>query len=240
MRETYAEILERRSAMNAAGRGKGPGSRVAGPAKKPGGGGRQVRARAGYALGPKVDPAAEEYTVVICGPVLGASFPAAVIAQKLGLDFSRHVDAKLGDARFAGKSADELRALVRERDAKSAVWAWKAGVGADLRAVLPLLRNPRVVYMWRDPISSAPAKTKQNLDPLQVIRSTLDLLDYLKSAGCPTMLYSLDTSRRKPRKFIRSLAAFVGKPFPEKPGPLVKLLKQASPAKQVKARRSPT
>lgn len=230
--------------MNAAGRGKGPGSRVAGPAKKPGGGARQARARAGYALGPKVDPAAEEYTVVICGPVLGASFPAAVIAQKLGLDFGRHVDAKLGDARFAGKSADELRALVRERDAKSAVWAWKAGVGADLRAVLPLLRNPRVVYMWRDPVSSAPAKSRQDHDPMQFIQSNLDLqiglLDFLKSAGCPTMLYSLDTSRRKPRKFIRSLAAFVGKPFPEKPGPLVKLLKQASPAKQVKARRSPT
>ena len=180
-------------------------------------------------LGPKVDPGHKEYTVVIYGAAPGGAFLAATVAQKLGLDFGNNVNKLLADDRFNGKSDSELRVVIGERNAASAAWGWKAAPGSDLRTVLPALRNPRLLFVSRDPVSFALAKGAPEDEFIKLVETAVaqqtGALDLLKSAGCPTLLLSYEDAIARPRHFISSIAAFIGKALPAALPPVVQLVK---------------
>ncbi len=197
--------------------GQKPAARKAGAAQK--------RKPASFTLGAGIDPAAAEFTVVFCGSGPGAAFPVAAAARALGLEFGSQVNAFLNNEELANATPQSRPGLIRMRNATMPVWAWKIATAEEALAALPHLRNPRVVYVWQDPMAAALGRSDPAVSALSVLRARADAqlqqLEALAEAALPIMVVSMEQARAAPRRFAHALAAFVGRKLPEQLGPVL-------------------
>ncbi len=180
----------------------------------------------GFVIGGPVDQSLGTYTVAIMGVPRGGTTMVAGVAQLLGLAIGEDLGHNLEDADFDRKPVPHMIAAAAARDSQRQVWGWKFPSAAKYMGRLqPHLRNPRVVMVWRDPLTAASRKisavsrlasrpalhTEAVLDGLAfMVERQADNLAYLREAGCPVYLVSYEKALRRPEAFIRQLADFIG------------------------------
>ncbi len=184
----------------------------------------------GVRVGPVIDPAVQEYTVVIIGMPRGGTTMVAGVAQRLGLNIGDNLAFNLEDEDFDRKSLAHMRAAVTERDARMPVWGWKFPTASNyLAKLVPHLRNPRFVVVWRDPLTAAMrsveqlmeqglpqlAETKRSLNAVEtMVNRQMNNLALLRKAEVPALLVSYEKSVRRRQEFVEQFAGFIGLPVP--------------------------
>lgn len=185
----------------------------------------------GIQLGPPIDPDVAEYTVVIFGVPRGGTTMVAGVAEKIGLNIGQDLGHNLEDADFDRTSQEHMQAAIAERNSRLPVWGWKyPSASVYLSALMPYLRNPRFVVVWRDPLTAAiravedikqkglkhEAETRRAMQAVEaMVARQMNNVALLKQAGVPALLVSYEKAVRRPHDFITQLAGFMGMPVPE-------------------------
>jgi hypothetical protein len=172
---------------------------------------------------------------VICGADGQSSADIASVAEALGLDFGTTVNDWLVDKGFVEASPQERAGIVRTRNAVTPVWGWRARPVDDLAGFLPVLRNPRLVYVWQDPLARSLANPDASGDALTGLARTVDdqmnRLGTVAGGSYPVFVVSVESARSAPRRFMQALAAFMGMTLPANLRPAIKVLKPARQSK---------
>ena len=179
----------------------------------------------------------ETMTVAIAGVPRGGTSMVAAVAEALGVDLgpreeldsdhyedrimrnpTNHVVEATGIAPFFVQQAT----YISQRNHEKAIWGWKNPVGIkSIISLLPILRNPRVIIVFRDMIASIQGEmrfessggvTSPRVFPtiLEQTQNWLkDNVDFIFQAECPTMLVSYERALNNPELFVTELAAFL-------------------------------
>ena len=111
---------------------------------------------------------------------------------------------------------EEIRALVRKRNAEKPVWGWKDPHSRlYIREIYASLRNPHFVLITRDHMAAAQRinfrSQTPHLDSLETyLDHMLQLVRFVKSIDAPLMLISYERALRLRESFTRQLAEFAG------------------------------
>ena len=172
----------------------------------------------------------EPKTVVCMGvPRGGTSMVAGAIAG-LGLYMGDNLDVNIEDPDFnpdVNKNQSyveflkHLPEVIAQRNATHQAWGWKyPHANRYLKNIFPLLRNPHLVIVFRDPVASAIWSRPQDSDA--AISETKRQLDWqaenLKTAvqlKVPTLMVSYERASVKPAEFLEKLCGFIGFSYPE-------------------------
>jgi hypothetical protein len=117
---------------------------------------------------------------------------------------------------------DRLRALIAKKNGERGLWGWKDPNGhVYINEVLPALRNPHVVVVFRDHLAAAQTiEARTGRDVLVSLEQGLDqmrfLLDFLRCYDFPLLMVSYERALRLRESFARQLAAFAGVAAEEK------------------------
>ena len=185
----------------------------------------------GIQLGPAIDPDLKEFTVVIFGVPRGGTTMVAGVAEKTGLNIGEALGHNLEDADFDRTTAEHMQAAIAERNSRLPVWGWKyPSASTYLAGLIPFLRNPRFVVVWRDPLTAAirsvedvkrqglrhEAETRRAMQAVEaMVARQMNNVALLKQAGVPALLVSYEKAVRRPQEFIEQLAGFMSMPVPE-------------------------
>lgn len=198
----------------------------------------------GVLLGPDVDPAQEDYTVVMFGVPRGGTTMVAGLVQRLGIPIGEGMDYNLEDPDFARKPLPQMKQSLQERNEAFRVWGWKFPAAARyLPKIIDTVRNPRFIVVWRDPLTAAlrgidrahrknASKEAQFKESLGAIEAMIGLqllnVEAIRRAGCPVLMISYEKAVRRPEEMIRLIATFVGRPAPEDLSELLEFAKPES------------
>lgn len=198
----------------------------------------------GIQLGPEIDPDLEDYTVVIFGVPRGGTTMVAGVAEKIGLNIGQNLGFNLEDADFDRKPVPHMLRAIEERNEAMPVWGWKYPTAANyLPKLLPALRNPRFVVVWRDPLTAAirsveqikqqdlrpQVETRRSLGAVEMmVLRQMNNINFLKQAGAPALLVSYEKVVRRPEEFVEQLAGFMGMPTPSNMADIVKFMEPES------------
>lgn len=198
----------------------------------------------GIRVGPAIDPAITEYTVVMIGMPRGGTTMVAGVAQRLGLNIGENLGFNLEDEDFDRKTMAHMRAAAAARDGRMPVWGWKFPTASNyLEKLLPHLRNPRLVVVWRDPLTAAMrsveqlmdqglpevAQTKRSLNAVEtMVNRQMNNLSLLRTVNVPALLASYEKSLRRPQEFIEQFASFLGLPVPADTADILKFMEPES------------
>lgn len=167
-------------------------------------------------------PPQPQATIAVIGIARGGtSFVASALAH-LGVPFDRkppkyeHVRLKKA---FEARDWKSFAALAADMNAKYDVWGWKLPAATtELASVLPLVRNPRIVVVYKDACAvgvrkNALGKVAGVLDGISRCLNQYRLMtDALKTVACPVLLVSYEKGIASPETFVTALSAFVGVP----------------------------
>jgi hypothetical protein len=105
---------------------------------------------------------------------------------------------------------------------------------------LPLLRNPRVVYAWQDPLARTLADSEAGDDLLTGLAKSVDAqmntLGGLVGVGCPVLVVSSQNASSFPRRLVKALAEFTGMRIPADLGPAIQAI---NPERKATTRKKP-
>ncbi|WP_455374461.1 hypothetical protein [Limibacillus halophilus] len=177
---------------------------------------------------------APERTVVVLGMPSGGTSMVAGSIRLLGVAMGENYDdANQEDLEFLDlvgslqplhngmgmpieSKFDQIRALVARRNEAHAVWGWKDPHSRHyIRELLPSLRNPHVILIFRDNHAAAQRihfRTKR--DHLSTITEYLEhmrsLVEFVRGGSFPLMLVSYERAVRMSEEFAAGLNDFVG------------------------------
>ena len=164
----------------------------------------------------------KEKTVVITGPSRSGTTMMAQIVRTLGVDLGETIDVNLFEdieIRQATKKADmaTMKALIKERNRKHSVWGWKnPGSLEYLAKFSSKLRNPFIIFMFRDPIATAVRNQIHENYTLDLVKNVNDALNYMKLAvrwirkhNAPCMCVSYEKALLNPDSLIDEVVRFL-------------------------------
>lgn len=165
--------------------------------------------------GATLSPETEAWTVVILGLPRGGTTMVAGVAQRCGLFIGENLLGNLEDRAFVRPDAAGLDQIIHARNSAMDVWGWKYPRAADyLLQLLPKLRNPRVVMVWRDLLAAANRSISRGEPVGAALRRAALIqrknLQLVEQAECPILHVSYEKAVREPRPFVEALAAFIG------------------------------
>lgn len=169
--------------------------------------------------GRRLAPDTDTFTVAILGVTRGGTTMVAGVAKRCGLPIGTNLLGNLEDPDFVSKDLAHMTAAVAMRNASMKVWGWKYPRAAlYLPELLPTLRNPRVVMIWRDLLAGVSRRVARGdsiqeslLSAARVQRKNLQLVD---ANPCPILHVSYEKAILDPDPFVETLAAFVGGSLP--------------------------
>ncbi len=160
-------------------------------------------------------------TIIVVGVARSGTSMVAGVLDKLGV----FLGEKSGKAVFEDveiakaireKDVKTLRAIIEKNDQAGEVWGFKRPEVFDvLPNYLAMFRNPRIVAIFRDPISIA----KRNeismhsdfIDELErAAKRTVALVSFVKHQKVPLMLVSYEKALFEPAGFLDTLTSFCG------------------------------
>ena len=166
----------------------------------------------------------EERTVVVLGMPSGGTSMISGTLGLLGIPMGEEVDpANQEDLEFQGLTAlspvarkPRLHKIIDERNARNRVWGWKDPHSrVYLREVLPLLRNPHLIFVFRDNLAAAQRiNFRSGIDHLVTVKQYLDhmkdLVDIAETTEAPLLLVSYERTLTMGEEYARAMADFVG------------------------------
>ncbi|WP_319496825.1 sulfotransferase [uncultured Cohaesibacter sp.] len=160
-------------------------------------------------------------TIIVLGVARSGTSMIAAVLQKLGVFMGSEArssvveDVRLSKAMENG-SAKDIKAVIAAYNEEHDVWAFKRPEAfVYLKKYLSLFRNPRVVVVFRDPVAIAMRNQismhMEFLDQLErSAKKTHELVGFVKSLDCPTMVVSYEKALYNPDHFIEKLVEFTG------------------------------
>lgn len=146
----------------------------------------------------------------------------AQIIRTLGIHLGDTVDVNLLEdieIRNATREADmgKLKALINERNQKTPVWGWKyPGSLEYLSKFSSKLRNPFMIFTFRDPIATSVRNQIGEDDTLDLIDTINDALNYMELAtkwirehSEPCMCVSYEKALLNPESLVDEVLRFL-------------------------------
>ena len=168
-------------------------------------------------------------TFVIFGAPRGGTTMVAGITRVLGLNIGADLPDNCEDPDFnmdlmrrqEMEAAPALSSAVDQRNQTLGTWGWKyPKASAYLAELLPKLRNPHFICIFRDSLSSS-RRHILNVErsPIEALRRAQRIamrnIDFLESCNAPSLLLSYERALMKPMEFTEELASFIGVHTPE-------------------------
>jgi len=159
-----------------------------------------------------------EKTIVILGTARGGTSAIASILISAGLFFGYQFKeaGNFEDIDFVGKSLDEMRVKIEERNKQFDIWGWKDPFLVNRLEIIHEIRNPRLIFVFRDPIAAFDSVTnrdKVKYVPKSFIRSRLviyqKILDFISESSYPFLLLSFERLIRNPKREVEKMLAFL-------------------------------
>ena len=144
--------------------------------------------------------------------------------------FNPDVDKSLTFEAFTAR----LPRIIEERNAAHQVWGWKYPRATRyLEDILPLVRNPHLVLVYRDPVpATVRSQPEDDRSAYRELRRRLRMemgnLQLAQKAKCPTLMVSYERACSFPETFIAELAAFMQVSPPQDLGPLLAFMEPGS------------
>lgn len=175
------------------------------------------------ALNPEASTSKEQKTIIVIGDARSGTSMTASVLLSLGVFLGERRDQAVFEdvdiSRLIEARNDEgLSALIEKRNATYDVWGWKRPSTLEhLERILPMLRNPHLVFMFRDPLAIAMRNNiSMGADLLKGIENSLNtygkILTKLKSVSCPVLLVSYEKALLKRLEFVEELCRFLDLP----------------------------
>lgn len=165
------------------------------------------------------------------GVFMGDDLPVNVEDPMFNPDLDKSITFDAFCARLPG--------VIAERDAAHRNWGWKYPVALRyLERIFPLLRNPHLVIVKRDPV---PAVLRAKTDDSQVrvqevrrrLRVQLDNIDLAAKLGAPALVVSYERASNRPEDFLTSLGRFLQIDPPADPTAILEFMKPGKYKKPV-------
>lgn len=144
--------------------------------------------------------------------------------------FNPDVDRDLSFKAFKAR----LPEVIAARDRDHRVWGWKyPRANRYLEEILPLIRNPHLVIVHRDPV---PATLRVNpegngaalTEIRRRLRMELNNLAIVQRAECPALMVSYERASRRSEDFVMRLADFLQVTPPADLTPLLEFMEPGS------------
>ena len=170
-------------------------------------------------VGDKPPEDQKQYTIVILGVPRGGTTMVAGVAQRCGLPIGENLLENLEDPDFHNQPVPDMRLTIEKRNAAFDVWGWKYPRAADyLVALLPQLRNPRLVVVFRDVVANMARILKPDESEMKALRTVFNMqrknIELIEAAQLPTLLVSYEKAIHNPLNFAGDLASFMRLPPP--------------------------
>ena len=154
----------------------------------------------------------------------------AGVAERCGLEIGANLPLNLEDPEFSGPSLVQMRDSITERNRRFDVWGWKyPAAGRYLNQLMPDLRNPRFIVVWRDLVATVGRKLVHHDDWYSALfmahRTQARNLKLLSSVDCPILLVSYERAMRFPLEFAQTVSAFLALPMPDDRDELLRFMK---------------
>ena len=160
-------------------------------------------------------------TLVVVGLTRSGTSMIGSLFHSLGLHMGSSVDkAVFEDVEIAhlveSEDYDGLKAVVAGRNATHDVWGFKRpNAYQHLAKILPLLRKPRLIVMFRDILAIAMRNhVSMQMDVLPALPKYLDqyrvLVDNVAKVKCPALLVSYEKFVQFPEESVTRTAEFAG------------------------------
>lgn len=170
------------------------------------------------AQGQPLIPDVDAFTVIILGVPRGGTTMVAGVAKRCGLSIGDNLPGNLEDPDFsqtAGHDVAQMEAAAARRNAVMKVWGWKYPRAASyLPALLPKLRNPRIVMVWRDLMATAARNVARGKPIRESLRAASRIqaknIELVEADPCPILHVSYEKAVRDPAAFVHILADFIG------------------------------
>lgn len=154
-------------------------------------------------------------TVVIVGVQRGGTSMVAGVVRELGINLGKNLGNNHEDPEFLTKDLSKIREVIGRRNANYDVWGWKMPHSSEyISELLPDLRNPHVVIVFRNLLAMAESQLKRSeTDFAKAFQFSLNRLGQVGSVvnrlSCPLMLVNYEQATAKPHAFIDELCAFL-------------------------------
>jgi len=183
--------------------------------------------------GRSLAPESDTYTICILGIPRGGTTMVAGVAMRCGLFIGRGLPVNLEDQDFVHKDIKHMEGAVAQRNATMKAWAWKYPRAAFyLPELLPKLRNPRIVMVWRDLLAAASRGVANGSTPQESLLTASRIqsrnLKLMAETQHPILHVSYEKAMRDPVPFVEALAAFVGGGVPADMDEVVRFMEPAS------------
>ncbi len=165
----------------------------------------------------------EEKTIVITGPSRSGTTMVAQIVKTLGIHLGDAVDVNLLEdieIRNATKAGDieAMDRIIGQRNNSHSIWGWKYPGSLELLAdFAQKLRNPHFIFTFRDPIATTVRNQIHEEDPINLIDTVEDALNYMKLAtqwirdhAHPVIGVSYEKALLNPSVLVQTTAEFLG------------------------------
>ena len=157
-------------------------------------------------------------TIIVLGAPRGGTSMAAASLRKLGVMMGEKLGHQHEDPSFRRDvPIEDMIATIERRNREHDVWGWKLPNSIYyVEELLPHLRNPHFVAMFRNPFSisrSSAQRDKRIYDAhlLEVAANhTKKVVDLISRLTSPTALASFESALNQPEQFVRGLAVFIG------------------------------
>lgn len=162
-------------------------------------------------------------TCIVCGNFRGGTTAVAQLLARLGIPMGEQMDPNNNceDLEFQQVllkdilDRAELERLVAQRNAKYGVWGFKfPGAHLHMPEMLDSFRNPRVIFVFRDPYAVAESEQRRTGQDLyrmmeRTVEYNLRMTRLLQSLSCPTHPVSFEQLLLRPAAVIDRLIAFL-------------------------------
>ncbi|MER9725185.1 MULTISPECIES: hypothetical protein [unclassified Mesorhizobium] len=154
-------------------------------------------------------------TIVIIGVQRGGTSMVAGIARELGVNLGRNLGNNHEDPEFITEDLQAIKKVVAHRDAKYNVWGWKMPHSSEyIVRLLPHLRNPFVIVVFRNLAAIAESQMKQSdvnfRDAFSFSATRLaQVASATQEIDCPLMIVNYERAVLKPSNLLDELCAFL-------------------------------
>lgn len=168
-------------------------------------------------------PAGDQATVVVLGLARGGTSSIAAALDALGVYMGPVADLSAGGCfeNFAFVHCDpehpeNIGPYIKKLNTRYDRWGFKLTYKSVFR-YLPLLRNPRLIVVTRDPLAiatSGPFKDRFSKEGLEFVGTlmsqTIEVIDLATKTNLPAMFISYERAMRHHMRAIERLVAFTG------------------------------
>ena len=155
-------------------------------------------------------------TVAVFGVARGGTSMVAGAVRGFGFFMGTSLPVNNEDPDFCYKPNDHMKRVIAARNEAHKNWGWKFPLASNyLDALLPAVRNPHLIIVFRDPIAvSARHNAWHGRDPKFALTDiTMQTQKNIMLALCwrkPTLLVSYEKAANNPGRLLDELSSFLG------------------------------